>query len=88
MSQNYEMMYILRPDLAEDQVNQIIDKYRNILVDHKAQDIVIQNQTAKQVSGYIKKLFQMLTIMLIIFSSLIHPCIREINTSNIVYNSR
>ncbi len=42
MSQNYEMMYILRPELSEEQVQQEISKYRDFLVQYKAEEIQIK----------------------------------------------
>lgn len=42
MSSNYEMMYILRPDLSEDQVGESINKYKNYLSENGADNIEIQ----------------------------------------------
>ncbi|MBE9047443.1 30S ribosomal protein S6 [Pleurocapsales cyanobacterium LEGE 10410] len=42
MSNNYEMMYILRPDLSEDQVGESIDKYKNYLNENSAENLDIQ----------------------------------------------
>lgn len=42
MSNNYEMMYILRPDSSEDQVGESINKYKNYLSEHGADQIEIQ----------------------------------------------
>ncbi len=42
MSQNYEMMYILRPDLSEEQVQEISAKYKTMLQEFAASDIQIQ----------------------------------------------
>ena len=42
MSRSYEMIYILRPDLSEDQVNQEVSKYQEFLTDNNAFDIQIK----------------------------------------------
>ncbi|MFB2876814.1 30S ribosomal protein S6 [Floridanema aerugineum] len=39
---SYETMYILRPDLLDEQVNQAVEKYQNMLRDQGAQDINVQ----------------------------------------------
>jgi small subunit ribosomal protein S6 len=39
---SYETMYILRPDLLDEQTNQAVEKYQNILKDQGAQDISVQ----------------------------------------------
>ena len=42
MSSNYEMMYILRPDLSEDGVGEAIDRYKNYLNENGAENLDIQ----------------------------------------------
>ncbi|MGD1920302.1 MAG: 30S ribosomal protein S6 [Pleurocapsa sp.] len=42
MSNTYEMMYILRPDLSEDQVGESVTKYQNFLVERGAENLEIQ----------------------------------------------
>lgn len=42
MSNNYEMMYILRPDLSEDQAGESINKYKDYLSQNGAENIDIQ----------------------------------------------
>lgn len=37
----YELMYILRPDLSEEQVNESTQKYQQFLSENGAEDIVI-----------------------------------------------
>jgi len=44
VSESYEMMYILRPDLGEEQVDQIITKYRDLLQAQGAEQINIQHR--------------------------------------------
>ena len=39
MSQHYEMIYILRPDLSEEQANQAVTKYQDFLIKNNAIDI-------------------------------------------------
>lgn len=55
MSQSYEMMYILRPDLSEDQVQMQIIKYRDLLGDYKAEDLQIKNLGKRRLAYPIKK---------------------------------
>lgn len=42
MSNQYEMMYILRPDFSEEQVQEAVSKYQNYLSENGATDIEIQ----------------------------------------------
>lgn len=42
MSNSYELMYILRPDLSEDQVGESVNKYKNYLSDNGAEDMEVQ----------------------------------------------
>jgi small subunit ribosomal protein S6 len=44
MSQFYETMYILRPDLGEEMVGQAIEKYRSILQDNGAEILETQHR--------------------------------------------
>ena len=39
---NYEMMYILRPDLAEEAVQEVSSKYKTMLQESGAADIQVQ----------------------------------------------
>lgn len=55
MSQNYEMMYILRPDLSEEKVDQEIKKYRDVLTEYGAEDIQIQPRGKRRLAYPIKK---------------------------------
>jgi small subunit ribosomal protein S6 len=55
MTSNYEMMYILRPDLSDEQVEQAIEKYRAFIADYKAEDIQIQNRGKKRLAYLIGK---------------------------------
>lgn len=51
----YETMFILRPDLGEEQVNQAIEKYQNLLRDQGAQAIEIQNRGKHRLAYEIKR---------------------------------
>ncbi|MBP0021904.1 MAG: 30S ribosomal protein S6 [Cyanobacteria bacterium SBLK] len=42
MSRNYEMMFILRPDLSEERTRETIDKYKQMLGDYGSTDIDLQ----------------------------------------------
>lgn len=55
MSDSYEMMYILRPDLAEEQVNQAITKYRGILEEQGAEEIEIQHRGKRRLAYEIQR---------------------------------
>lgn len=50
MSDTYEMMYILRPDMGEEQVNQAIAKYRDILQEQGADQIEIQHRGKRRLA--------------------------------------
>jgi len=49
------MMYILRPDLSDEQVQREISKYQTLLSDYKAEDIVIKNLGKRRLAYPIKK---------------------------------
>ncbi|BAY22198.1 ribosomal protein S6 [Calothrix sp. NIES-2100] len=55
MSIVYETMYILRPDLGDEQVEQAINKYQNLLKEHGAEDLQIQNRGKRRLAYEIKK---------------------------------
>ncbi|MGK7874233.1 MAG: 30S ribosomal protein S6 [Xenococcaceae cyanobacterium] len=55
MSQSYEMMYILRPDLSEDRVEKEINKYRDFLKEYEVEDIQIKNWGKRRLAYEIKK---------------------------------
>lgn len=42
MSNNYELMYILRPDIGEEQVQEVSTKYKTMLQESGAADIQVQ----------------------------------------------
>ncbi|HBW57045.1 MAG TPA: 30S ribosomal protein S6 [Oscillatoriales bacterium UBA8482] len=51
----YETMYILRPDLNDEQVGQSISKYETLLKDQGAQNIQIQNRGKRRLAYDIDK---------------------------------
>ncbi|MBH8571572.1 30S ribosomal protein S6 [Nostocaceae cyanobacterium CENA369] len=55
MSTVYETMYILRPDLGDEQVEQAITKYQNSIREQGAVDIQIQNRGKRRLAYEIKK---------------------------------
>lgn len=50
MSNNYEMMYILRSDLGEEQVDATIAKYETLLREQGAQDVQIQHRGRRRLA--------------------------------------
>ncbi|WP_026100326.1 30S ribosomal protein S6 [Fortiea contorta] len=55
MSLVYETMYILRPDLGDEQVEQAITKYQNLLQEHGAADIQVQNRGKRRLAYEINR---------------------------------
>ncbi|MEH1888054.1 MAG: 30S ribosomal protein S6 [Nostoc sp.] len=55
MTTTYETMYILRPDLGDELIEQAITKYQNLLRDQGAEDIQIQNRGKRRLAYEIKK---------------------------------
>ncbi|WP_445633259.1 30S ribosomal protein S6 [Nostoc sp. DSM 114161] len=55
MTTSYETMYILRPDLGDEQVEQAVAKYQNLLREQGAEDIQIQNRGKRRLAYEIKK---------------------------------
>ncbi|MCU0568932.1 MAG: 30S ribosomal protein S6 [Oculatellaceae cyanobacterium Prado106] len=51
----YETMYILRPDLNDDQTDQAITKYQKFLQDQGAQNIETQHRGKRRLAYDIKK---------------------------------
>ncbi|MCV3214433.1 30S ribosomal protein S6 [Plectonema radiosum NIES-515] len=51
----YETMYILRPDLGEEQVEQAVNKYQNFLRDQGADNIEIQNRGKRRLAYEINR---------------------------------
>ncbi|MEA5515647.1 30S ribosomal protein S6 [Nodularia sp. UHCC 0506] len=55
MSIVYETIYILRPDLSDEQVEQAITKYQSLLTEQGAENITIQNRGKRRLAYEIKK---------------------------------
>lgn len=55
MSNHYEMMYILRPDLSEEQATEAINKYQQFLSDNGETNVVAQNRGKRRLAYPIKK---------------------------------
>ena len=55
MANNYEMMYILRPDLSEEQVGNASSRYQTFISDRGAENIQIQNRGKRRLAYPIKK---------------------------------
>lgn len=51
----YETMYILRPDLNDEQVEQAIAKYENLLREQGADNIQIQNRGKRRLAYEISR---------------------------------
>ena len=56
MSTAYETMYILRPDMSEEQVDQSITKYQDLLKEHGAEILEIQHRGKRRLAYEIQKL--------------------------------
>ncbi|NET58179.1 MAG: 30S ribosomal protein S6 [Symploca sp. SIO2E6] len=55
MLNSYEMMYILRPDLGEEQVDQVIAKYETLLKDQGSEKIEIQHRGRRRLAYEIQR---------------------------------
>ncbi|MFM7406321.1 MAG: 30S ribosomal protein S6 [Cuspidothrix sp.] len=55
MTTVYETMYIIRPDLGDEQVAQNIAKYENLLREQGAENIEIQNRGKRRLAYEINK---------------------------------
>jgi len=55
MSQYYETMYILRPDLNDEQVQQNVNKYKEFLTENGAYDLEIKLLGKRRLAYLIKK---------------------------------
>lgn len=55
MAQSYETLYILRPDLLDEQVQLQVNKYREFLHEHKAEDIQIKTWGKRKLAYPIRK---------------------------------
>lgn len=55
MTTVYETTYILRPDLGDDQVDQAIVKYQNLLNEQGAQNLEVQNRGKRRLAYEINR---------------------------------
>jgi small subunit ribosomal protein S6 len=55
VSDKYEIMYILRPDLSDEQANEAIEKYKAIIEANGATDIEIQQRGKRRLAYLIGK---------------------------------
>ena len=46
----YETMYILRPDLGEEQVEQAVNKYQTMLTEQGVESVEIQNRGKRRLA--------------------------------------
>ncbi|MEM9214213.1 MAG: 30S ribosomal protein S6 [Cyanobacteria bacterium P01_F01_bin.150] len=53
--QAYETMYILRPDMGEEQTDQAITKYQTLLIDNGAADIETQHRGRRRLAYEIQR---------------------------------
>jgi len=53
--QSYETMYILRPDMSEDQTDQAITKYQTLLIENGANDIETQHRGKRRLAYEIQR---------------------------------
>jgi len=51
----YETMYILRPDLGDEQLEQAISKYQNLIREQGAENIEIQHRGKRRLAYEIKR---------------------------------
>lgn len=55
LNNNYETMFIVRPDLGEDQVTQEVNKYQDFLKERNVEDLTIRNHGKKRLAYNIGK---------------------------------
>lgn len=55
MSIVYETMYVLRPDLGDEQIEQALTKYQTLLQEQGAQNIEIQNRGKRRLAYEIQR---------------------------------
>jgi small subunit ribosomal protein S6 len=53
--QDYETMYIVRPDLTDEQVDQVITRYQTMLQEQGATDLQIQHRGKRRLAYEILK---------------------------------
>lgn len=55
ISNDYETVYILKPEMSEDSVLNLVNKYQNLLIDSKAKNVFIQNRGRRHLAYPIKR---------------------------------
>ncbi|ACK64797.1 ribosomal protein S6 [Rippkaea orientalis PCC 8801] len=55
MNESYEMIYILRPSLSEEQVNQEVNKYRDFLNEYNVKDLQVKIWGKRRLAYPIKR---------------------------------
>ena len=55
MSNYYEMIYVLRPDLSEEQVNEAVTKYNDFITERGATNIDTLNRGKRRLAYPVKK---------------------------------
>ena len=55
MTNTYELMYILRPDIGEEQIDQSIAKYENLLREQGAEQLEIQHRGKRRLAYEINR---------------------------------
>lgn len=64
MSNNYEMMYILRPDLSEDKVSETVNKYNDFLTERGAENLNVLNRGKRRLAYPINRFLDGIYIQL------------------------
>lgn len=54
-TRNYEMMYVLRPDLSEERVNAEVDRYNELLSNNSATNIEVQVKGKRRLAYEIER---------------------------------
>jgi small subunit ribosomal protein S6 len=52
---NYETIYIVKPDMSDEAILALINKYQNILINHVGKNIFIQNRGRRHLAYPIKR---------------------------------
>lgn len=55
MTTVYETMYILRPDLGDEQVEQAVTKYQNLFIEQGAENMEMQNRGKRRLAYEINR---------------------------------
>jgi len=55
MQRSYETMYILRPDLSDEQIEEVMTRFQSWLSERGGQDIQVQNRGKRRLAYPIKR---------------------------------